>query len=225
MRQFRALDLFCGAGGASMGLHRAGFEVVGIDISIQKHYPFKFIQGNALTADLSGYDFVWASPPCQAYTRMSRGLLKSQGRQREHPKLIEATRAKLNAWGGPYIIENVSGAPLLNPIVLCGSSFGLLVQRHRLFESNVMLMELQCEHGWQTKDKPSLHRLQGRSRVVGCYGNGRGKGDNVALWSRAMGIDWMTRAEMSEAIPPAYSEFLGRQVIAALTPPAAGPVK
>jgi DNA (cytosine-5)-methyltransferase 1 len=212
-----ALDLFCGAGGVSMGLHRAGFTVTGVDVRPQPRYPFTFHQGDALTHPLAGFDFVWASPPCQGYTRMSRGLLQSQGRAKPHPRLIEAVRARLQAWGGPYIMENVVGAPLLQPVQLCGSAFGLLVQRHRLFESNVLLFAPPCQHAHFVADKPPLHRLQGpHSRVVGCYGNGRGKGDDKALWQRAMGIDWMTRKEMAEAIPPAYAEYLGRQILRAL---------
>lgn len=201
-----------------MGLHRAGFEVTGCDIEPQPHYPFKFICGDALEANLDGFDFVWASPPCQRYTRMAQGLLEAQGRGREYPDLIQPVRGKLQAWGGAWIIENVVGAPLLNPIMLCGSSFGLLVQRHRLFESNFAMLELACEHGWQTKDKPSLNSSSKveRSRVVGCYGNGRGKGDNVALWKKAMGIDWMTRKELAQAIPPVYSEYLCRQIVPAM---------
>jgi DNA (cytosine-5)-methyltransferase 1 len=97
--------------------------------------------------------------------------------------------------------------------MLCGSSFNLLVQRHRLFECSFFVLTMDCIHGRHKKDKPPLHRLQGRSRVVGCYGNGRGKGDTVGLWSRAMAIDWMTRAELSQAIPPAYTEWIGRQLI------------
>ena len=147
---------------------------------------------------------------------MTQGLLESQGRGREYPDLVAPVRAKLMAWGGVWIIENVPGAPLENPAQLCGSAFGLLVQRHRIFESNILLLDTPCTHGWQTLDKPPLHRLQGRSRVVGCYGNGRGKGDDKKLWAQAMGIDWMTRKEMAQAIPPAYSEFLGRQVVRAL---------
>ena len=168
----KALDLYCGAGGASMGLHRAGFSVSGVNIEAQPRYPFAFTKGDALEADLSAVDFVWASPPCQAYTRMSRGLLQSQGRARAHRHLIEATREKLIRWGGPYIIENVPGAPLRNPVMLCGSAFGLRVQRHRLFESNVMLLGHGCAHGQWEKNLPSLHRLQGKSRVVGStHGN------------------------------------------------------
>lgn len=208
-----AADLFCCAGGAGMGLHHAGFDVEGWDIKPQPRYPFTFHLGDALEADLSAFAFVWASPPCQAYTRMSRGLLQSQGRGKEHPRLIEATREKLEAWGGPYIIENVTGAPLRNPLMLCGSSFGLRVQRHRLFESNLMLLGHGCSHGQWDKDLPSLHRLQGKSRVVGCYGHGRGAGDTVKAWGDAMEIGWMLRRELAQAIPPAYSNFLGAQVM------------
>jgi len=196
-----------------MGLHRAGFTVDGWDIRPQPRYPFEFHQADALEADLDGFDFVWASPPCQSYTRMNRGLLESQGRKKDHPDLIAATRAKLQAWGGPYIIENVEGAPLINPVRLCGSSFGLDVQRHRLFESNIFLLELPCTHGIWVKDKPPQYRLTGKSRIVGCYGNGRGAGDTVGSWRKAMGIDWMTRKELAQAIPPAYSEYLGRQIV------------
>lgn len=212
----RCADLFCSAGGAGMGLHRAGFDVEGWDIVPQPRYPFVFHHGNALDADLAGFDFVWASPPCQCYTRMNRGLLESQGKKKNHPDLIAPVRAKLKAWGGPYIIENVPGAPLMDPVLLCGSMFGLNVQRHRLFESNVFILERECNHGIWSFDKPPLHRLQGKSRVVGCYGNGRGKGDTVAAWAQAMGIDWMIRREIAQAIPPAYSEYLGKQVIAAI---------
>lgn len=208
----KALDLFCGAGGASMGIHRAGFEVTGVDIRPQPRYPFTFIQGDAMTVPLEGIDFVWASPPCQAYSRTAK-LVDAQHGPKERADLVEPVRARLKAWGGPYIIENVEGAPLDNPARLCGSSFGLLCQRHRLFESNFLLMDLPCEHWRQSYDKPALHRLTGRSRVVGCYGNGRGKGDNVALWKKALGIDWMTRKEMAQAIPPAYSQFLAEQIV------------
>lgn len=216
-RSLRCADLFCGAGGASMGLRRAGFIVEGWDIRPQPRYPFQLHLEDALCADLKPFDFVWASPPCQRYTRMNRGLLASQGRAREHPDLINATRQKLIEWGGAYIIENVEGAPLVNPLRLCGSSFGLRVQRHRLFESNIFLFAGDCSHGQWASDLPPLHRLQGKSRVVGCYGNGRGAGDTVGAWRKAMQIDWMTRNELKEAIPPAYSEFLGRQIIATLS--------
>lgn len=209
----KAADLFCGAGGAGWGLDRAGFTVTGFDIRHQPRYPLKFYQADALTVDLSPFDFVWASPPCQRHCRL-RKMNEAQGVAKDWPDLIAQTRAKLRAWGGPYVIENVPGAPLINPIQLCGSSFGLQVQRHRLFESNIALLELDCLHGRYEKDKPPLHRLQSaKSRVVGCYGNGRGAGDTVRVWQKAMGIDWMTRPELAQAIPPAYSHFIGHQVM------------
>lgn len=214
-----ALDLFCGAGGVAMGLHRAGFDVVGVDIKPQPHYPFTFIQGDATRppVDVSKFDFIWASPPCQAYTRMAQGLLRSQGRGRKYPDHVAATRRMLTDSGRPFVIENVPGAPLLNAFMLCGSQFGLLVQRHRLFEASFAMLVPQCLHHNYVADKPALHRLHGVSRVVGCYGNGRGKGDNLTLWRKAMGIDWMTRKELSQAIPPAYSEFIGKAAMQSLS--------
>lgn len=193
-----------------MGLHRAGFEVTGVDIKPQKRFPFHFIQGDALDADLSGYDFVWASPPCQRHCDLNRMY-----NRKEHPDLIPPTRAKLVASGLPYIIENVEGAPLLNPVTLCGTMFGSLgtgsaeLWRHRLFESNMELhVGVKCQH-----------RL--KPRVIGVYG-GHGRDRRRTVNTKdfsttdrrlAMGIDWMTGNELSQAIPPAYSEFLGRQVI------------
>lgn len=111
------------------------------------------------------------------------------------------------------MIENVEGAPLLFPSRLCGSVFNLLVQRHRYFECSFFFITPRCQHQGYIADKPPLHRLQGVSRVVGCYGNGRGKGDNLALWSKAVNIDWMTRRELAQAIPPAYTKFVGLQLI------------
>lgn len=208
-----AVDLYCGAGGVTKGLQQAGFIVTGVDHKPQPRYVGEsFIEANALEFDVSKFDFVWASPPCQRYCRMNKGLLASQGRSHYHPDDIGEVREKLIKNGAAYIIENVGGAPLLDPVMLCGSSFGLHVQRHRFFESNVMLLSRPCVHGYWVKDKPAVHRLQGKSRIVGCYGNGRGQGDTVSAWRSAMGIDWMTRRELSQAIPPAYAEFLGRQI-------------
>ncbi|OGN90761.1 MAG: hypothetical protein A2Z70_01395 [Chloroflexi bacterium RBG_13_48_17] len=209
------LDLFCKAGGATKGYQQSGFYVVGVDIEPQPHYcGDEFHQADAITYPLKGYDAYHASPPCQPYTLMAQGLLQSQNKAHEYPKLIEPIRALLVATGKPYVIENVPGAPLIDPIRLCGSSFGLKVQRHRLFECNFPIMALPCAHYWQGKeDLPPLHRLVGHSRVIGVYGNGRGKGDNLSLWSEGMGITWMTRKELSQAIPPAYTKFIGKYLM------------
>ena len=195
----KALDLFCKAGGASMGLHRAGFEVTGVDVSPQPRYPFRFLQGDALTVDLRGYDLIWASPPCQRYVR--GGLVKNQ---RDRPDLIEPVRAMLKASGTPWILENVPGAPIRPDIVLCGSHFDLPIRRHRWFEVSF---------------RPPLARPCDHSQPIhGIYGQPSGKAgkwpgmlpDSRATWSAAMGIDWMLVEELSQAIPPAYAEFLGQ---------------
>jgi len=224
------LDLFCGAGGAAVGYHRAGFDVVGVDNRPQPHYPFPFVQADAMTFPLDGYDAIHASPPCQAYS-VTRNLWSD----RTHPDLVDETRARLKAAGVPYMIENVPGAPLLNPVMLCGSSFGLDVRRHRLFESNVLLLALPCAHAWQTprfatqifatRAKVRRNRIASVVSVAGhgsefydagvvhVYGSGSGKG-GIDLWRAAMGIDWMNRDELAQAIPPAYTEFLGAQLLA-----------
>lgn len=226
--KLRALDLFCGAGGASMGLHQAGFEVVGWDIRKQPRYPFGFHQGDALTASTQGFDFIWASPPCQAHTAM-----KTMHNAKEHIDLIPATRAKLKASGLLYCIENVVGAPLIAPVMLCGTMFGLGVgdadlQRHRIFETNYSLMLLpQCQHGARaTIGVYGGHVRNRKRRTIGVYGEGardsrrkfdKGVPDFTGEEGRqAMGIDWMTIAELSQAIPPAYSEFIGKAAIEAM---------
>lgn len=127
-----ALDLFCGGGGASRGLANAGFGVIGVDINPQPNYPFEFIQADATTIDLSEVDFIWASPPCQRYSASTRGA----NRASKYPDLVPAIREKLSKVKVPWVIENVVGAPLINPTMLCGTMFGLNLQRHRIFESN-----------------------------------------------------------------------------------------
>lgn len=201
----RALDLFCCAGGAGMGLHRAGFEVVGVDIMPQPNYPFDFRLGDALEADLSGFDLVWASPPCQAHTTLS-----ARHRDRDYPCFIAATRTRLKAAGVPYVIENVVGAPLVNPVRLCGSSFGLKVRRHRLFEASFPILSLPCAHEAQGQpiDVSGTGARRVKPREDGKGGNPN-KPRNLAEAREAMGIDWMSRKEISQAIPPAYSEFIG----------------
>ena len=137
----KALDLFCGAGGATKGLQRAGFYVVGVDINPQPRYcGNEFIQADALTFPLDGYDLIWSSPPCQGYIQRNKNL------ETKHPKLIEPIRQRLSASGTPYVIENVPGAPLLSPITLCGTSFDLKVLRHRIFESVFFISQPSCAH-------------------------------------------------------------------------------
>lgn len=213
MNKLKLLDLFCGAGGAAMGYYRAGFEVVGVDIVPQKNFPFEFIQADAMTYPLDGFDVIHASPPCQRYSK-ARHLHPT----REHPDFIDKIREKLKAIDTVYVIENVPGAPLINPIVLCGSSFDLRVRRHRLFESNISLFGKKCAHKWQ-KDNPLWSiRQRGRQITTGiCYVFGHQEtGQTVDDWKKAMDIDWMTRYELSQAIPPAYTEYIGKQIIAFL---------
>lgn len=206
-----AIDLFCGAGGAAYGLRLAGFCVCGVDIKRQPRYAgCRFIQGDALQADLSGFDFVWASPPCQRYTRAQNA---SKNRA-AHPDLIASVRDKLGRWGGPWIMENVVGAPLINPTTLCGLAFGLMVKRHRLFESNIMLLAPPCPSHDQDYYVIFGHECRNRVRMgEDPKGTRCGRRNNIEVGRKAMGIDWMNRAELSEAIPPVYSEFLGRQVL------------
>lgn len=209
MRKLRLLDLFCGAGGSAMGYHRAGFEVVGVDIKPQKHYPFEFHQADAMTYPLEGFDVIHASPPCQAHS-----ALRHLRPEKSYECFIERTRERLMLWGGPWIIENVPAAPLRNPITLCGSSFGLRVRRHRLFESNVFLKSLPCNHKGQGRPT-DVSGTGGRriNRKPNDHGGNTNKPRNIEEASMAMGIDWMTRYELSQAIPPAYCEFIGRQLM------------
>jgi DNA (cytosine-5)-methyltransferase 1 len=208
----RLLDLFCGAGGCSVGYARAGFDVVGVDIEPHEDYPFELIVGDAVAVakglagiDLNDFDVVHASPPCPRFSRAT-----PEATRHKHPDLLTPVQAALRRWGGTYVIENVPGAPLDHPVVLCGSAFGLRVRRHRLFESNAFLMSPGCWHDGQ--------------QVVGVYGDhadqrqhfrpdgtARGtKATSVADAQDAMGIDWMTRWEdLADAIPPAMTEHIG----------------
>jgi len=207
MLKLRILDLFCGAGGCSVGYARAGFEVVGVDIGPQPHYPFEFHQADALTFPLEGFDAIHASPPCQAYT--------SQGRGRGHPELIAPVRARVS--GHLYVIENVVNAPLVNPILLCGSMFSLGVRRHRLFETNVDVEAPRaCEHAGQEIRAyyGTWGREAFRARRPGNKDTLRG---TVERAPRDMGIDWMSWRELTQAIPPVYTEYIGRQLLRRLT--------
>lgn len=210
----RLLDLFCGAGGSAVGYNRAGFdEIVGVDLVKQPRYPFTFIQADAMTFPLDGFDAIHASPPCQAYSPLGKFH-----KEREYPDLIADVRDRLARSSVPYVIENVPGAPLLSPVMLCGSSFGLDVRRHRLFETNAVLLRPPCVHSWQ---KPRFSNTGTRRRailssVVGVYGGAHFKGDNLAYRQAAMGIDWMQMDELSQAVPPCFTEFIGRALIEAI---------
>jgi DNA (cytosine-5)-methyltransferase 1 len=198
----RLLDLFCCAGGASEGYARAGFEVVGVDIDPQPHYPFEFHQADALTFPLAGFDFIAASPPCQAHTLCQRI------RDNDHPELVGPIRRRLKRAGVPYAIENVVGAPLIDPIELCGAMFGLLTYRHRLFECSFQIKAPPHP------DHVAPVRKMGRPVRDGEFMHVVGNFSGVALARKAMGIDWMMRDELREAIPPAYTEFIGRKALA-----------
>jgi DNA (cytosine-5)-methyltransferase 1 len=224
------LDAYCGAGGAAVGYARAGFTVVGVDIEPQKHYPFEFHQGDAIEfirRHGRAFDAIHASPPCQAHT-----ALRARHADRAYVDLVGPTRVALLATDRPYVIENVPGAPLLSPLLLCGTMFGLgtaeaELRRHRLFESSVVLFGRRCQHGRANRCVGVYGgHARNRRRMIGVYGHGpwsirrkaeRGMPDFSVEDARAsMGIDWMTMAEMSQAIPPAYSELVGGQLLRAL---------
>ncbi len=218
----RLLDLFCGAGGAAVGYHRAGFDVVGVDIKPQPNYPGDFIQADAIefletaitfagkqydAQPLESFDAIHASPPCQAYTR-ARALRVDKI---EHPDLIGPTRELLKRTGLPYVIENVPGAPLHNPVQLCGTAFGLgwsdwELQRHRLFETTFPLRSPGCFHSLPAISVVGHGATKAtRTRL--------GRNPRIAEKRAAMGIDWMNRDELSEAIPPVYTEYVGNWLL------------
>jgi DNA (cytosine-5)-methyltransferase 1 len=203
----RAIDLFCGAGGAAMGLHRAGFDVTGIDIKPQPRYPFRFIRADALKPPvrLADFDLIWASPPCQHYS-----ALKSRTKG-ETWDSIPATRSLLKQSGTHYIIENVLGSPLRRDAVLCGEMFGLQTYRHRIFECSFLVM--QQPHPRHRIPHCTLKRR--RSFDSGLFISVTG---NVGSYvgPKCLGIDWMTGEELSQSVPPAYAEHIGRYAIMAL---------
>jgi len=205
----RVLDLFCGAGGAAMGLHRAWpeAEIVGVDIKPQPRYPFTFIPADVMTflgwAELGTFDFIWASPPCQCYT-----ALRSVFDSTKYADLVAPVRDKLDSWKVPYVIENVVGAPLRRDLMLCAAPFGLRSYRHRIFEATFPI--IQPEHpkhvvrvNRRKKNRRGHWDAGGFVTVVGDIGSYVGP--------KAMGIDWMTGNELSQAIPPAYSEYIANQ--------------
>jgi DNA (cytosine-5)-methyltransferase 1 len=198
----RLLDLFCGAGGAAMGYHRAGFDVVGVDIEPQPRYPFEFIRADAITFPLEGFDAIHASPPCQDHTR--------QYVPREHGTgwMLAATRERLSLIAAPWVIENVPGAPMRADLKLCGCMFGLpYLKRERWFETSWQAFEM----------RPPCHHPEQPISVAG-------HGTPLHTWKRygsvslsrardVMGISWMSRVELSQAIPPAYTEYIGAQLL------------
>jgi DNA (cytosine-5)-methyltransferase 1 len=216
MRKGRLLDLFCGAGGSAVGYARAGFEVVGVDIAPQPHYPFEFHQGDAMTWPLEGYDAIHASPPCQGYTTMGNRFRGRGGP--EHPMLIAEVRERLRGSGVLYVIENVVGAQpqMQNPVLLAGSMFGLGVHRPRLFESSVLILVPGRGSNPLARigvygDRPDGRRLFNRAD-----GTIQRAAASLAEAQQAMGMDWADWHGTKEAVPPAYTEFIGAQLLAAL---------
>jgi len=207
----KLLDLFCGVGGASVGYFRAGFEVHGVDLKHGKRYPFTYLRANVLDIlqdenFIDQFDVIHASPPCQTHS-ITQHLRKAQGKSTIKLDLIPQTRAALIASGKPYLIENVPGSPLINPVQLCGSSFDLKVRRHRLFESNMPLQGSICNHSTQ-------------GRPIGVYGSlndeipqGGKTAATIAEARMAMDINWAIWTELVEAIPPAYTKYLGLQIM------------
>ena len=210
----RLLDLFCCAGGAGVGYQRAGFEVVGVDVDPQSNYPLTFIQADALALDpefVASFDVIHASPPCQSYS----DLAKRNRNADAWPRLIDPVRDMLRRSGRPYVIENVDGAPLLDPTILCGTMFSeLRVIRHRLFESNVELTAPSHKRHPLvfTHDKRKGHygKLDQDTAYVQVTGGGN---CSIANARDALGIDWMTKAELNESIPPVYTEHIGKQLM------------
>ena len=226
----RLLDLFCGAGGAAMGYHRAGFEVYGVDLSPMPRFPFGFHRQDALFVlhcllnqggstfvhpdghheflTLADFAATHASPPCQRYSTMTADPDR-------HPDLVGPVRDLLRATGLPYVIENVPQAPLVDPVILCGSAFGLGVRRHRAFETNWGLVGTCCQHPAQGRPVGVYGQHPDRKQHLRPDGTERGtKATSLGHARRAMGVDWMTWPELVESIPPAYTEFIGRQLLA-----------
>lgn len=200
----KLLDLFCCAGGAGMGYHQAGFEVTGVDINMQPNYPFAFINGNAVEyLRMYGhrFDAIHASPPCQAYSGTWRI------RQNEHPDLIPVVRELLMTLGKPWVIENVPGAPLHDPIELCGAMFGLRTYRHRLFESNIDLVA--PTHPQHVARQAKMGRPVKEGEFIQVVGNF----SDVKLGREVMGMPWAARNELSEAIPTAYTKYIGIELL------------
>jgi len=191
-----------------MGYARAGYEVMGVDCVAQPNYPFTFVKADALTYDLGHgeFDLIHASPPCQFYSRTQPIY------GREHLDLVDRVRDRLIESGALYVIENVEGAPLIDPIMLCGGHFKLQVYRHRLFESNYPLTA-PTVHPWHI----ARCTIVGQRHQPGEFMTVTGHFRDLPVARKAMGIDWMKRSELAQAIPPAYSEYIGRQILGSAT--------
>lgn len=210
----RLLDLCCRAGGASMGYHRAGFdEIVGWDLEQIDDYPFELVVGDITTITpnyLDGFDAVHISAPCQPHTALTKGTNKG----REYPNLVPFARGLVSAWGGPAILENVQGSDLRRDLVLCGEMFGLNVIRHRYFEISGFEAVAPAHVKHRGRVAGYRHGAWYDGPYFAVYGDGGGKG-SVQQWRDAMGIDWTwNRKNLAEAIPPAYTEHIGRQLMA-----------
>lgn len=212
----RLLDLFCGAGGCSVGYHRAGFDVTGVDIETHPDYPYELVAADAMSvlADhrfLSGFDVVHASPPCPRYSVATRATKTSD----QHPDLVGPVRDALTAWGGMWAIENVPGAPMPNAVMVCGAAMGLKwIRRHRLFESDQLLMSPGCACDGEGSVSVFGHSGEDRRKsTLAARGHALGHVP-IAEVRELMGVGWMTRREdVSDAIPPAYTEYIGSQLL------------
>jgi DNA (cytosine-5)-methyltransferase 1 len=226
MKKYRILDLFCCEGGAAKGYNDAGFEVVGVDLDprFAKRYPYQFINADAIEFVKNNYqdfDAIHASPPCQAYS------VTKNGHSKAHPMLIEDTRAALIATGLPYVIENVVGAPLHEPLMLCGRMFDLsaidddgtplVMDRHRLFESNVEMTAPEHESHDRSKQVAGSYGGARRDKNEARFVRKGGYVPSKEIQQRLLGIDWMTQHGLYQSLPPVYTEHLGKQLIAYLT--------
>ena len=214
----KLLDLFCGAGGGSVGWDRAGFDVTGVDLYDQPNYPFRFVQTNALTAKFLGnYDVIHASPECQGYCWSTTAARKAG---KVYSDDIPAVRELLIDSGKPYVIENVPTAPLINPTYLEGTMFGLGVIRRRCFETNWWLPQpMYIKHRKPIKQLSKIGPTRILQKSAYCQVTTSGSDGwscRLADWREAMGIDWMTRGEITQAIPPAYTEYIGRYLMGML---------
>ena len=211
----KVLDLFCGGGGAGVGYSRAGYSVTGVDIKLQSKYPFDFILGDALKVALEigrEYDLIHASPVCKGYTR-----LRALHPDKEYPDQIAEMRNVLDEIGKPYVIENVPGAPLKNYVMLCGSMFGLRVYRHRLFECNpqILFSPMVCNHWAIASGNRAMRKNKRLTPNLNDFDIITVAGHDFILEDAriAMGIDWMGQKEISQAVPPVYTEWIGLQIL------------